>query len=306
MKSGFRSVLIDCIPPILLKVLKKFLRRKPAIQNPWQSLQIPAQGPLVLPGGIKFEFRPSIADREVCRQVFINQDYDLKRLQRYDDIIEFYQQSEKPVIVDAGANIGAASLWFSLTFPKANIVAVEPDLGNFEVFSLNCSQVTNVIPLQAAIASATGSLFLTDPGGGAWAYRTTNVESPESHVVKAMTIEEIFDVSESGTPFILKIDIEGAEADLFSRHSELFDKFPLIIIELHDWMLPSEGTSTNFLRWHTEKNRDFVHINENIFSISNDFRMSNSKILHGSSNVDKIENSVHGKTPGTYKSSILD
>jgi FkbM family methyltransferase len=290
MKSRFRSILIDCIPPILLKVLKKFFGTKPVIENPWRSLQIPAQGPLVLPGGIKFEFRPSVADREVCRQVFINQDYDLKRLQRYDDIIECYRQSERPVIVDAGANIGAASLWFSLTFPKANIVAVEPDLGNFKVLSSNCKQVANIIPLQAAIASATGSLFLTDPGGGAWAYRTTNVESPESYVVKAMTIEEIFDVSESGTPFILKIDIEGAEADLFSRHAELFDKFPLIIIELHDWMLPSEGSSTNFLRWHTEKNRDFVHINENIFSISNDFQMSDSKNLHRSTNVNQVEN----------------
>ena len=131
MKSRFRSILIDCIPPILLKVLKKFLRTKPAAQNPWQSLQIPAQSPLVLPGGKKFEFRPSVADREVCRQVFINQDYDLKRLQRYGDIMGWYQQSEKPVIIDAGANIGAASLWFSLTFPKAKIIAVEPDIGNF-------------------------------------------------------------------------------------------------------------------------------------------------------------------------------
>lgn len=290
MKSGFRSILIDCIPPILLKVLKKFLRTKPAIQNPWQSLQIPALSPLVLPGGKKFEFRPSVADREVCRQVFINQDYDLKRLQRYGDIMGWYQQSEKPVIIDAGANIGAASLWFSLTFPKAKIIAVEPDIGNFNVLSSNCREVSNVIPLQAAIASAAGSLFLSDPGGGGWAYRTKKVESPESYVVKAMTIEEIFEFSESGTPFLLKIDIEGAEADLFSRHSELFDKFPLIIIELHDWMLPSEGTSTHFLRWHTEKNRDFVHINENIFSISNDFHGSVSKNLHGSCNVDKVEN----------------
>lgn len=273
MNSQLKYMLKQCIPPILLKLLGN----KPATQDPWQSLRIPADAPLTLPGGKKFQFRPSVADREVCRQVFVNQDYDLKRLQRYEDIISFYQQNENPVIIDAGANIGAASVWFSLAFPKATIVAIEPDPGNFEVLMSNCKETEKIIPLQAAIASSKGSLFLTDPGGGAWAYRTTNVESPDSCVVRAMTIEEIFDSAGSGTPFILKVDIEGAEADLFSRYSELFDQFPIIIIELHDWMLPSQGTSYNFLRWHTERNRDFVHINENIFSISNNFRTPQPK-----------------------------
>ena len=76
MKSQFKYILKQCIPPIVLK----FIGNKPKAQNPWQSLQIPAEGPLLLPGGTKSSFRPSVADSEVCRQVLFNQDYDLKQL----------------------------------------------------------------------------------------------------------------------------------------------------------------------------------------------------------------------------------
>ncbi len=71
------------------------------------------------------------------------------------------------------------------------------------------------------------------------------------------------------TPFILKIDIEGGEADLFDDEPEVFARFPVLIIELHDWMLPRGGTSRPFLRWHAAQDRDFVHIGENVFSLCN-------------------------------------
>jgi hypothetical protein len=86
--------------------------------------------------------------------------------------------------------------------------------------------------------------------------------------LRAMTLEQVMAKSQ-GTLFILKIDIEGAESDLFSRHTEELDRFPLVIIELHDWLLPRESNSCNFLKWYVEKGRDFVHFGENVFSISN-------------------------------------
>ena len=76
-------------------------------------------------------------------------------------------------------------------------------------------------------------------------------------------------MAEGYTPFLAKIDIEGAEADLFSRDTDWIDQFPLIIVELHDWLLPKQGTSRNFLRCIAARNRDFVYLGENIFSIRN-------------------------------------
>ncbi len=69
-------------------------------------------------------------------------------------------------------------------------------------------------------------------------------------------------------PFIAKIDIEGGEAELFSRDTGWADLFPLLIIELHDWLLPRAGSSRNFLQWAAARNRDFVFMGENVYSIA--------------------------------------
>jgi hypothetical protein len=76
-------------------------------------------------------------------------------------------------------------------------------------------------------------------------------------------------VARNGAPFIAKIDIEGAEADLFAANTGWVQSFDLVIIELHDWMLPGQGTSRNFLKCIANLDRDFLHIGENIFSIRN-------------------------------------
>lgn len=69
---------------------------------------------------------------------------------------------------------------------------------------------------------------------------------------------------------MVKIDIEGGESDLFSANTEWVAKTPLIIIELHDWLLTGTANSRTFLQCIAGHNRDFVHIGENVFSIDND------------------------------------
>lgn len=69
-------------------------------------------------------------------------------------------------------------------------------------------------------------------------------------------------------PFICKIDIEGAEQELFSANTQWITRFPIVIIELHDWLFPRSGSSANFLRAIAGTNRDFVVSGENIFSVS--------------------------------------
>ena len=83
-----------------------------------------------------------------------------------------------------------------------------------------------------------------------------------------VSIPELVDASKA-TPFLLKIDIEGAEEELFSQNTDRLAAFPLIIIELHDWMLPGRASSRPFLRWHAEQDRDFVLAGENVFSVRN-------------------------------------
>jgi len=46
-------------------------------------------------------------------------------------------------------------------------------------------------------------------------------------------------------------------------------KFPVIIIELHDWLFPGKANSRNFFRAISDLNFDFVYRGENIFCFNN-------------------------------------
>lgn len=48
-------------------------------------------------------------------------------------------------------------------------------------------------------------------------------------------------------------------------------RFPLLAVDLHDWLFPGQGRSLPFLRQISQYNRDFVYLGENVFSIANPF-----------------------------------
>ena len=70
-------------------------------------------------------------------------------------------------------------------------------------------------------------------------------------------------------PFAVKIDIEGAEREVFSANTEWIEHIPVIIVELHDWLLPKKATALPFLRAVSRYDRDFVQVGENAVSIAN-------------------------------------
>ena len=71
------------------------------------------------------------------------------------------------------------------------------------------------------------------------------------------------------SPFLVKMDIEGGEREVFNAEVDWVQRVPLIMIELHDWLLPGQGTSRPFLRCVSKLDRDFVYLGETVFSIDN-------------------------------------
>jgi len=43
----------------------------------------------------------------------------------------------------------------------------------------------------------------------------------------------------------------------------------MLVIELHDWMLPGQRSSSTFLRAIANRNFDFLHAGENVFCFNN-------------------------------------
>ncbi|HET7710065.1 MAG TPA: FkbM family methyltransferase [Sphingomicrobium sp.] len=222
---------------------------------------------------VEVEIREGGSDWMTFDQVFVDEDYDLRPLARFGEVRGLYQSmlahERIPLIVDLGANAGYSSLYFHLTWPEARVAAVEPDPDNFALLTRNVGACGSVDPLHAAAASKAGTLRIADPRAGKNAIRTspdgTGVE------VEAVTMDGIVERyrAQGCEPFIAKLDIEGAEGELFSANIGWIDQFPLIAIELHDWLYPGEGTARNFLKAMAERDRDFVYLDENVFSIRN-------------------------------------
>ena len=218
---------------------------------------------------IKVKIRNWI-DWQTCRQIFYQEDYALASIQRNQGIHDCYDRiirSKKvPLIIDCGANIGLASYYFSLTYEASQILAIEPNEDNLKQARINNSSTVRLF--QSAVGSEPGKVDIVDPNLGNSGYR---VESSKTGEIEMISINQMLKdfPSTNFSPFIIKIDIEGFESDLFSKNVEWLSKFPIIIIELHDWMLPGTANSNSFLRKISMLDNDFIIRGENVISISN-------------------------------------
>ena len=220
--------------------------------------------------------RSGTSDWFTFDQIFIHEDYNLKALKRYPEFEEIYAKySAKgtPLILDLGANIGLSSVYFHHIWPTAKIVAVEPSEDNFAVLGQNFAKNTNLDAMLAGISCKSSRLAVADPAVEKNAFTTTVIEPGTDGGVQGVTVPEILArYPESGgyLPFIVKIDIEGFESDLFAENTDWVNDFPILIIEMHDWLFPGQRTSSNFLKTIARLDRDFVYLGENVFSIRND------------------------------------
>ena len=219
-----------------------------------------------------FHFRVDSTDKLVFEQVFEHGHYDLRRLARFEDLrsllLDMKQAGKRPLIIDAGANIGATSVYLAHTFPTARIVAVEPAPDNFALLQRNTAGL-DIHCVQAALGAHPGRTRLSDPGFGEWAYRTDPaVEGIEAPVVTVPELLAQF-ADDAVFLFLVKVDIEGGEQALFAANTDWVAQTPLLTVELHDWMLPKQGTALPFPKCVAGLDRDFVYVGENVFSVDN-------------------------------------
>src|SRR6476620_3412213 len=152
-----------------------------------------------------FEHRGTPADRGAIQQVFQNRDYDLNRFRQGPAVHAAGAALQRPLIIDAGANIGTSACWFAMFFPYAHIVAFEPDAENFELLRRNTAGL-NVDLRHAAIGGHDGRVNLIDPGQGEWGYQTEAASHGNTELVSVGRIVAEKQ-AEGYTPFIAKIDI---------------------------------------------------------------------------------------------------
>jgi FkbM family methyltransferase len=196
-------------------------------------------------------------------------DYGIEQWKQGLAFERYYEEHSKEnpmLIVDAGANIGAASVYFNHIYSRAQIIAIEPEKENCELLRLNTTK-RPVDVVEGALGAAPGKMYLQDPGLSDYGFRVGAVGEYE---VQVFTVEQLLEKYQlNHKPLLLKIDIEGGESSLFEGSCNWLNEFPLVIIELHDWMLPGNKISSGFYRNISALDFDIIQRGENTFCFNN-------------------------------------
>jgi FkbM family methyltransferase len=150
------------------------------------------------------------------------------------------------VIVDLGANIGLAAVFFARRYPKANILCVEPEHDNFAAMLVNVAPLGDRVQTQnAAVWMNDGfvNLHTEDCDGrslGAWGVQVSDKVGESENRVACYKLTTLLEKAGFQNVDILKVDIaEGAELELFSHDAaEWLPRIALIIVETHDRFRP--------------------------------------------------------------------
>lgn len=186
-----------------------------------------------------------------------------------DSISRFIRECDEsqvaPLIIDVGAHIGTSVVYFENAYPSARIVAFEPHPENFEVLQRNVASLPSVDARCNGVAGKAGELLVVQ-GLGDSATALGAAGEGDGVGVPSESIGSVLEQAASGTrPFILKVDAEGAESEIFS--DDACWTFPFIVMEPHDWRFPGEERLQSFLEGHVERRRILLVKSENLWSI---------------------------------------
>lgn len=165
--------------------------------------------------------RPQTSDVHVFEQIFVEREYQI-----LDEI------KNPDLIIDCGSNVGYSSAYFLSRYPAAEVIAIEPESGNFQQLAINLAPYSNrVRTIQAGVWSKSTRLALTRADmGNEWGFQVE--EDPCGQLI-ALDINSILRSSGRSRISLVKIDIEGSEIEVFSSNVEWIDSTDAIVIELH-------------------------------------------------------------------------
>jgi FkbM family methyltransferase len=198
-------------------------------------LRLAARKGHTLKNALPFIWRPGTSDTEVIKDIIVSQQYA-------------HPNSKQTVrtIIDAGANIGLTCLYFKEQFPDAQIIALEPDAENYALLCKNTAHLNGVTCLQEALWYRDEPVAIINQGAEPWAFRVNKSTETGTNAVPGTTITTLMKRFGMSRIDYLKIDIEGAEKELFSEQTEWLDSVNLVAIEFHDGI--AVGCARNFYR----------------------------------------------------------
>jgi FkbM family methyltransferase len=175
------------------------------------------------------KLRIGTTDISTYKQVLVERQY------------EFDRPTHPEFIIDAGANVGLATVYFANRYPHAKIVSIEPEESNYRMLCENAKAYPQVTPVRGALWLENKDLFLFDSGHGNHGFQTgADKTASGSRVgsVPGLTIDSIIRDAGQHKVGLLKIDIEGAEREVLENSAAWINQVEVLMVELHDDIKP--------------------------------------------------------------------
>jgi FkbM family methyltransferase len=209
-----------------LRNAKRFLASRRAFRRlKWQNLE------KIRFGSELIYVRPGSPDIEVARSCLNGE---------FESVIDAAKPLRFEFIVDAGGYIGTAAIVLAKAFPSATVVTLEPSIENFAVLQRNVSPFANIVAINKALHSRHCQMRLFDRWTGPWGvsmYETADANCPDPvfhHVTETLTISSLLTQFGKVGIDILKLDIEGAEIEVFESSASWIGRTRVMSVELHE------------------------------------------------------------------------
>lgn len=203
----------------------------------WQAARLPGPGRGLAAVSLPHLPRPlwgrrGSADAAAFDQVFLSQELELP-----------LPGLAPAHILDLGANAGYASVAFAARWPHARILSLEPAGDNFALLRRNAEGWPSITALQAAAWPHPARVGIANPSGPTNAYRLAEVREGG---IPGYTVPQLMVRQGWRRLDLVRIDLEGAEADIFRQADVWLDRVGVLVIELHDRVVP--GCAETFYR----------------------------------------------------------
>jgi len=171
-----------------------------------------------------------------------------------DGIYKFQCDKDNPVILDCGSNYGTSILYFKSIYPNAIITGIEADPKIFNILQKNINnRYTDVSLLNKAISNEKGAIkFFGEGADGGRAHKIK--ESRKTYKIDTVSLDELLDRKID----FLKMDIEGAETDVFSSAQNLYNVEKLFI-EYHSFIDEKQKLGLLLSTLTKNKFRFYIH-----------------------------------------------
>lgn len=149
-----------------------------------------------------------------------------------NEIYRFESLTQKPYIIDCGSNIGLSIIYFKKLYPESVILGYEPDPIIFDILNKNITQLglQNVTIEKKAIWINDEGVKFNSEGGfsGRIAYK-----GDKKSIIKvpSQRLKNLLGVKVD----LLKIDIEGAENEVFFDIESSLSNVENLFIEYHSY-----------------------------------------------------------------------